>query len=150
MTNTEIVQNAYGKFGTGDIAGLLGLCSADIHWQTPEIENANFGGKCQGHPEVGNFFAAMVGDEDIMLFEPTEFMADGDKVVVLGKYGATVKSTGKSYTTDWVHIFTVNDGMITNFVEFFDNAAATRAFQKTATAQFDFGFQILDFRLVFG
>ena len=134
MSNTEIVQDAYGKFGSGDIAGLVGLCSEDIHWQTPEIENASFGGKCQGHAAVGEFFGALVADEDITLFEPMEFIADGDKVVVLGRSASNVKSTGRSYETDWVHIFTVNDGMITSFVEFFDNAAATRAFQKATNA----------------
>ena len=134
MTNTEIVQNAYGKFGTGDIAGLLELCSADIHWQTPEIENANFGGKRHGHAEVGEFFGALVADEDMTLFEPMEFISEGDKVVVLGRSASTVKSTGKKYETDWVHIFTVKDEKITSFIEFFDNAAATRAFQKSTNA----------------
>ena len=134
MSNTEIVQDAYGKFGSGDIAGLVGLCSEDIHWQTPEIENASFGGKCQGHAAVGEFFGALVTDEDMTLFEPMEFIADGDKVVVLGRSASTVNSTGKKYETDWVHIFTVKDAKITNFVEFFDNAAASRAFQKSANA----------------
>lgn len=134
MTNIQIVQDAYAKFGSGDISGLLGLCAENINWQTPEVENANFGGKCQGHAEVDNFFVALVTDEDITLFEPIEFIDGGEKIVVLGRSASNVKSTGKSYETDWVHIFTVNDGKITNFVEFFDNAAATRAFQKSTTA----------------
>ena len=134
MSNIQIVQDAYGKFGSGDIAGLLGLCSTDIYWQTPEIENAHFGGKRHGHAEVGEFFSALVTDEDMTLFEPTEFIADGEKVVVLGKSASTVRSTGKKYEIDWVHIFTVKDEKITSFVEFFDNALATRAFQKMTTA----------------
>jgi ketosteroid isomerase-like protein len=134
MNNLEIVQDAYAKFGNGDIAGLLALLSTDVHWQVPEIENSSFGGKCQGQEAVGNFFAALVADEDITLFEPREFIDGGDKIVVLGRSGSTVKATGKSYETDWVHIFAVKDGKITSFLEFFDNAAATRAFQKSATA----------------
>ena len=59
MSNVGIVQDAYAKFGMGDIPGLLGLCATDINWQTPEIENASFGGKCQGHAGVGNFFASL-------------------------------------------------------------------------------------------
>lgn len=134
MTNLQIVQEAYAKFGSGDIGGLIGLCSADIHWQVPEIENSTFGGKWQGHEGVGNFFGALVTDEDITLFEPREFISEGDKVVVLGRSASNVKSTGRSYETDWVHIFTVIDRKITSFHEFFDNAAATRAFQKTTVA----------------
>lgn len=134
MTNLEIVQNAYGKFGSGDIAGLLELLSTDVDWRVPEIENSTFGGAWNGQSAVGEFFAALVADEDITLFEPREFIADGEKVVVLGRSNVTVRATGKTYETDWVHVFTVQDGKITKFHEFFDNAAATRAYQKTASA----------------
>jgi len=132
--NIQVVQDAYNRFTTGDIPGLLGICSEDVNWETPEIENASFGGKRQGPAEVGEFFAGLVAAEDITKFEPTEFIAQGDRVVVLGKYGATVKETGRSYETEWVHIFTVKDGKILSFVEFFDNALASRAFQKATTA----------------
>ena len=43
-SNIQIVKNAYNKFTSGDIEGLLGLLSEDVHWQVPEIENAPFGG----------------------------------------------------------------------------------------------------------
>ncbi len=134
MSNLQIVQDAYGKFGSGDIAGLIGLCSDDVHWQVPEIENASFGGKRRGHEEVSEFFGLLATEEEITHFEPMEFLVADDKVVVLGISAATVRETGKSYHTEWVHIFTVKEGEIVSFVEFFDNAAATRAFQKTATA----------------
>jgi uncharacterized protein len=134
MTNIEIVQEAYAKFGSGDIDGLLALLSEDVHWQTPEIEGADFGGKRRGQKEVGEFFTTLVTEEEITEFEPLEFMASEDKVVVLGTSGSTVRATGNSYHTEWVHIFTVQEGKIVSFVEFFDNAAATRAFQKIAAA----------------
>ncbi len=134
MTNTQIVQDAYGKFGSGDIPGLIGLLSADIDWRVPEIEGSTFGGAWLGQEAVCNFFTALVTDEDITQFEPREFVSEGDKVAVLGYSAATVRATGKSYQTDWVHIFTIKDGKITKFHEFFDNAAATRAYQKSATA----------------
>jgi ketosteroid isomerase-like protein len=134
MNNTEIVQKGYECFGNGDIAGLLALFSDDISWTVPEIENAAFAGSRQGKAAVAEFFSLLNEGEDITHFAPTEFLADGDKVVVLGESTATVRSTGKTYSTDWVHIFTVNDGEVTNFLEFFDNATATRAFQKTLAA----------------
>jgi uncharacterized protein len=133
MTNTEIVQEAYAKFGSGDVPGLLTLLSEDVHWQVPEIENASFGGKRRGREAVGEFFGLLAAEEDITHFEPIDFMAADDKVVVLGTTGSTVRETGKSYHTEWVHIFTVIEGKIVSFVEFFDNAAATRAFQKSTT-----------------
>ena len=134
MNNTEIVQKGYECFGTGDIEGLLALFSEDITWSIPEIENAPFAGDRNGTPAVAEFFTQLGEAEDITRFEPLEFIAEGDKVVVLGESAATVRSTGKSYETDWVHVFHLHDGKVTEFKEFFDNAAATRAFQKSAAA----------------
>ena len=134
MNNTEIVQKGYECFGTGDIEGLLSLFSEDITWSVPEIENAPFAGTRSGTPAVGEFFTQLGEAEEITRFEPLEFVAEGDKVIVLGESAATVRSTGKSYETEWVHVFHLHDGKVTEFKEFFDNAAATRAFQKTAAA----------------
>ena len=134
MNNTEIVQSAYECFGKGDIPGLITKLSDDIEWSVPEIENAAFAGSRTGKDAVGEFFTQLVEAEDMTRFEPLEFIAEGDKVVVLGESEATVRSTGKSYQTDWVHVFHVHDGKIKEFQEFFDNAAATRAFQKMAAA----------------
>ncbi len=132
--NVQIVQDCYNKFGEGDVAGILANCAEDVSWDTPEIENADFGGKRQGHDAVGEFFSQMSAAEETTKFEPTEFIAQGDRVVALGKYGATVRATGRSYESDWVHVFTVKDGKITSFHEFFDNALASRAFQKATNA----------------
>lgn len=135
MTNTEIVQDAYGKFGSGDIAGLIEMLAADVDWRVPEIEGSTFGGAWSGHEGVGKFFGALVADENITAFEPREFIADGDKVVVLGKSTASVHATGKTYETEWIHVFTVSDGKITGFHEFFDNSiGAAQAYRKTAAA----------------
>ena len=134
MNNTEIVQKGYEYFGTGDIEGLLSLFSDNITWTVPEIENAPFAGTRTGTSSVADFFTQLNEAEDITRFEPLEFIAEGDKVVVLGESESTVRSTGKTYQTDWVHVFHLRDGKVTEFKEFFDNAAATRAFQKSATA----------------
>lgn len=133
-TNTQIIQTAYEKFTSHDIPGLLSSFSDDIDWSTPHVENAPFTGDRLGLEEVAEFFRLLNESEDITYFEPKEFIAQGNKVVVLGRSKAVVKSTGRSYETDWVHIFTVHEGKITNFHEFFDSAAATRAFQKATSA----------------
>lgn len=134
MNSTETVQKAYDCFGNGDIAGLMDLYTDDVSWTIPEVENAPFSGSRQGKAAVGEFFQLLSESEDFSHFAPNEFIAQGDRVVVLGSSIATIKATGKTFSTDWVHICTVKDGKITNFLEFFDNAAATRAYQRSATA----------------
>ena len=132
--NIQIVQDSYNKFADGDVAGILANCSEDVAWETPEIENAPFSGKRRGHSGVGEFFAQLDASEEFSRFEPMEFIAQNNRVVVLGKSAVTVRETGNSYESDWVHIFKIEDGKITDFLEFFDNAAAARAHQKATNA----------------
>lgn len=132
--NVEIVKQGYERFGSGDIEGLLNLFSDDIGWTTPKVEGADFTGERQGREAVGEFFSLLGDAEEFSKFEPTEFIAQGDKVVVIGSSTATIKSTGRTADSDWVHVFTVKDGKVTNFHEFFDSAAIERAFQKATTA----------------
>ncbi len=132
--NTQIVKEGYENFGSGDIEGLLNLFSDDISWTTPTVEGAAMTGERNGREDVGRFFAELAGSEEFSTFEPTEFIAQGDRVVVLGKSAGTVKETGRNFETDWVHVFTVKDGKVSGFHEFFDTAAMERAYQKATSA----------------
>lgn len=132
--NTQVVKDAYEKFVSGNIEDLLHLFSEDISWQTPKVEGSPLGGKWQGRQEVSRFFSELDKTEDITQFEPGEFISQGDRVVVMGNYAATIKATDGRLQTDWVHIFTVKNGKITSFLEFFDTAAVQRAYQRSATA----------------
>ena len=134
MNNTEIVKKGYECFGNGDIDGLMELYSDDISWETPKIDNAAYSGARKGKEAVLEFFGMLADSESFTKFEPTEFIAEGDKVVVLGNFEATVTATGKTFSTDWVHVMTVEDGKVTGFKEFFDTAAANFAHQLHATA----------------
>ncbi|MGD9589915.1 MAG: nuclear transport factor 2 family protein [Pyrinomonadaceae bacterium] len=132
--NTKLVQLAYEKFGSGDIDGLLELVSDEIRWTTPAVEGASHTGPRRGKDDVAEFFKLLSESEDFERFEPLEFVAQDDKVVVLGESSARIKSTGRNFESSWVHIFHVRDGKISEFLEFFDNVAATKAYQKAAKA----------------
>ncbi len=133
--NIRIVKDGYKRFTEGDLPGLLSLFANNIEWTTPTLEHApSFGGKRKGVEEVKELFAWLDENEDFSNFEPREFIANDDKVVVLGTSTSTVKKTGRSYTADWVHIFTLKDAKVTNFLEFFDTATVDRAFQRAETA----------------
>lgn len=132
--NTETVRRCYEMFGNGDVSGLMEHLSEDVAFSVPEIENSPYGGIWYGREEVGKFFEILELAEEITDFEAREFIAQGDRVVVLGRSTATVRATGRHYSTEWVHIHTIRDDLITHSVEFFDTAAALRAFQKVTTA----------------
>jgi len=132
--NKRVVRDGYKKFRTGDINGLLKLCSPDIDLTVPEVENSPFAGPWHGRRSVEEFFNLFSDTQEITDFEPREFIAQGEKVVVLGRRTSTVRSTGRHYSTEWVHVFTVRDGKLVSFHEFYDTAAALRAYQMASFA----------------
>ena len=127
--NRQLVEQAYANFKAGDIPTLLQSMSEDITWQLPEVENVPFSGKRQGRDAVGKFFLTLASLQDARLFEPHEFIAQGDKVVVLGHYVWEVKASRRTYESDFAHVFTVRGGQTVAFHEYTDTAAAAKAFR---------------------
>jgi ketosteroid isomerase-like protein len=126
--NAAVVRRAYENFKEGDISALLGQMADDVDWRLPEIEGVPFSGARRGLENVGGFFTQLGDSQDVISFEPREFVAEGDKVVALGTYRWRVKQTGREYGGDWAHVFTVRDGRIAGFHEYMDSAAARAAF----------------------
>ena len=129
--NTQVVQQAYQYFKSGNIEGVLSLMADDVDWRLPAVENMPHSGQRKGLEQVAEFFADV---QDAKLFDPNDFIAQGDRVVALGHYIWQVKPTNRQYESDFVHIFTVRGGKITGFDEYFDTTPATIAYQKAQTA----------------
>ena len=123
--NIQLIQEAYAAFKRGDVQGILNTLAEDVEWVTPGPANIlPYAGRRRGHDQVAQFFSALAGAEDTQLFEPQEFIASGDKVVVTGKYGAALKSGGVGYENEWAHVFTLRHGKITRFHEYTDTSEA--------------------------
>jgi ketosteroid isomerase-like protein len=128
--NTQIVRQAYEAFGSGNIPALLNLVDEQVDWMAivgagSKVPTA---GARRGRAQVQEFFQTLSKTVDFKRFEPREYVAERDKVVALGFYEGTAKSTGRSWSSDWVMIFTVRDGKIVHFREFTDVMALTAAF----------------------
>jgi uncharacterized protein len=132
--NTGVVQQAYANFRKGDIESLLDLMSDTIEWELPELAGVPTAGKRQGRAGVADFFSKLGETQSMVKFEPREFVAQGDKVVVLGRYTWQVKSNRGEFTSDWAHVFTLKNGKIVRFQEYTDTAAISRAYAYSAAA----------------
>lgn len=130
--NTKLVKQTYEYFKSGDIQSLLGLYDENIEWEVPESGHVAYGGKRTGRHSVEEFFTAVNNDMEPIEFEQKEFVAQGDKVVVIGRFCWRIRATGKEYTSDYVHVVTVTDGKITGFQEYMDTAAASEAHAPSA------------------
>lgn len=121
--NLDVIRRGYDAYGRGDIETLLGLFDEQIEWVTPGPPELPSSGRRRGHKEVGEFFAAVNEVFDIQRFEPKEFIAQGDRVIVLGDETATIRATGKVLDSNWVHSFTLKNGRVVAFQEYLDTAA---------------------------
>lgn len=127
--NTGLVQQTYQNFKSGDIQGVLGALSDDIEWVLPEIQGVPFARTYHGVEDVGQFFSALGDSQDVLEFEPREFVAQGEKVAALGHYAWRVKSTGQEFESDFAHVFSARDGKLTRFQEYADTAAIAAAYR---------------------
>jgi ketosteroid isomerase-like protein len=50
-------------------------------------------------------------------------------VLALGDERMRVKATGRTYETEWAHVFTVREGKVMEFCEYADTAAVAEAFR---------------------
>jgi uncharacterized protein len=128
--NTKLIQDAYAAFGRGDIATLLGYFDDSVVWTTihgadPAIPSS---GVWKGKSGVAEFFQKLAGEQTFQAFEPREFIAQGNTVVVLGHYKSTFSHNNRSFASDWVMVFTLSNGKVTSFREFADSAALNAAF----------------------
>jgi len=121
--NIGVVQRGYEAFGRGDIESLLALLDETITWTTPGPADLPVAGNRRGRAGVAEFFQTLVATVDIVRFEPKQFVAQGDVVVVLGDDTSRVKATGASIEFEWVHVFTLRDGKIVAFKEYGDVSA---------------------------
>ncbi len=114
--NTEIVQRGYALFGEGDIQGFLNQLSEDIEWVIPGPPDVMVGaGVYHGREEVLLFFQKLGGAIEFEQFEPQEYIAQGDWVVVLGHSRETVKATGRTAEFDWAGVYIIRDGKIVKY-----------------------------------
>ena len=132
--NTKLVQQGYQHFKSGNIPALLDMLSDNVEWVFPELKGVAVTGTRRGRKEVADFYAKLAETQETLSFEPREFVAQGDKVVVLGHYSFRVKATGRQFESDWAEVFTIKNGKIARFQEYANTAAAIVAYQTALAA----------------
>jgi ketosteroid isomerase-like protein len=127
--NVELVQRFYANVEVGDIDAVIALLSPDFelfYSGPPVIPSA---GRWNGHEGFRSWAqAALQGHlpPESLSFE--EFIVQRDKVVVPGHVRLRVKTTGKTCETDFLHLWTVRDGKLTSWRDFFDTHAVAQAY----------------------
>lgn len=128
MNNLDSVQAVYQAFVKGDIPSVLGFLSPDIQWT--EAEGFPYGGTYIGPDAVLTGVFMRFGSEwDGFAAVPDEFIDGGDTIVALGKYSGKYKATGKSFQTNFAHVWKIEGGQAVRFVQYVDTLVVHRALQ---------------------
>jgi uncharacterized protein len=128
--NLDVVRGGYEAFGRGDIEGLINRLADDVTWDTPGPSDLPTAGKRRGHDQVRDFFKIVNELFEFEKFDPHTFVAQGDRVVVLGDDALRLKASGEALQESWAHAFTLKDGKIVAFHEYLDTAALVAAMRK--------------------
>ena len=129
QNNIDTVSQLYADFGEGNVEGILNVLTEDVQWKEPPAGKSPLAGTWEGHKGVEDFFRTIDETCETEDFQPKEFIAQGNKVVVLGYYRFLVKSTGKRWESEWSMVFTFRDGKISEFQFFGDTRAEAAAFE---------------------
>ena len=129
--NVRIVKDFFAAIGRGDMQGLRRLCAEDIEWIIPG-EDWPLAGTYRGHAGLADLL--LKASETIETFtEPREFVAQGDRVLVVGFARGRIVATNRTFEDDWVFAITVRNGKLTNLREYIDTQALARASEMAAS-----------------
>jgi ketosteroid isomerase-like protein len=130
--NVQIVKDFFTAIGRGDREGLLALVAEDIEWIIPG-EDWPLAGTRHGHTGLADLLETASKSIETST-EPREFVAQGDRVLVIGVATGKIKATNKSFKDDWVFDITVRNGKLTRIREYVDTQTLARASQMDASA----------------
>jgi uncharacterized protein len=131
--NVRIVEQFFATIGRGDEQGLVALCAEDIEWIIPgEWAGA---GTHRGHAGLINLLQKVPEAVEISTSERHEFVAQGDRILVLGVAAGRVKATNKTFEDHFVFSITVRNGEVSNIREYIDTLALARASETAAKSR---------------
>jgi ketosteroid isomerase-like protein len=130
VRNVELARDAYEDFARDDLERVLAVLHPEIEWH--QAQGLPHGGLYTGVDEVRRAIFAPLDEEwwDGFRADPEQFIDGGDEVVVLGRYTARAKATGKPLAVPFVHVWTIRDGRVVRFRQFLDTAGWNEALSQ--------------------
>lgn len=119
--NIQTVKDFFAALGGGNKQDLLALVAEDFEWIIPG-KDWPLAGTHRGHSGLENVLQK-ASQLEISSPTPPEYVAQGDRVLVVGFAKGKVKATNKTFEDDWVFAITVRNGKLTNIREYIDTQA---------------------------
>src|SRR5580704_6061129 len=110
----------------------VALSAEGIEWIVPG-EDWPLAGTHRGHAGLENLLQKANETVETSYPEPPEFIAQGDRVLVVGFATGRIKATNRTFEDHWVFDITVQNGKVTNIREYVDTQALARASETAAS-----------------
>jgi ketosteroid isomerase-like protein len=123
--NVQVVRGFLAAIGD-DKQRVLTLVSEDIEWIIPG-EHWPLAGTHRGHAGLAKVLQKASEEVEMTYPKPPEFVAQGDRVLVIGVATGKIKATNKPFVDDWVFDITVQHGKLTKIREYIDTQALAKA-----------------------
>src|SRR6266478_3623405 len=129
--NVQIVKAFFAALGRRDKQGLLALSAENIEWIIPG-EDWPLAGTHRGHAGLAGLLQKASEMVETSYPKPPEFVAQRDRVLVVGVATGKIKATNRPFKDEWVFDITVRDGKVAHIQEYIDTQALARASQIDA------------------
>ncbi|MPQ71636.1 MULTISPECIES: nuclear transport factor 2 family protein [unclassified Pseudomonas] len=123
--NVQTVKSFFAAMGRGDRPGLLALSAEDIEWIIPG-QDWPLAGTHRGHQGLADLLQKAC-EMETSFPEPPEFVAQGDRVLMVGFAKGKVKATNRTFEDHFVFAMTVRNGKVANIREYIDTQALARS-----------------------
>ena len=130
--NIQTVKDFFAALGSGDKQRLLSLVVKDIEWIIPG-EDWPLAGTHRGHAGLAEVLQKASDEVEMTYPEPPEFVANGDRVLVVGVATGKIKATNRAFKDNWVFAITVQKGKVAKIREYIDTQELARASQRDAS-----------------
>jgi len=130
--NVRIVKDFFAAVGRGDMQAVQAFCAEDIEWIIPG-RDWPLAGTRLGYAGLADLFKTHSEKVETSFMEAREFVAQGDRVLVVGFARGRILATNKMFEDDWVFAITVRNGKLTNIREYIDTQALARASEMEAS-----------------
>src|ERR1035438_5744273 len=115
--NVPIVKDFFAAMGRGDEQGLMALSAEDIEWIVPG-KDWPLAGTHRGHAGLTGLLQMASETLKTSYPKPFEFVAQGDRVLVIGFAKGKIIATNKTFKDNWVFAITVQKGKLTKIREY--------------------------------
>jgi uncharacterized protein len=128
----QVVKDFFAAVGSGDKQRVLALVAEDIEWIIPG-ENWPLAGRHRGHAGLADVLQKASQEIETSYPKPPEFVAQENRVLVIGVATGKIKATNKAFKDEWIFDITVRDGKLTRIQEYIDTQALAQASEIDAT-----------------